>query len=953
MGYQIQKRQRKPNTKPRTERRSVTNRNVNSRQLKATLINARSLINKKQELESVQFQENPDMIFVTESWADERHSVAELKLSGYDCIRKDRSRRGGGCIMYVKEELKAIPLQSLSDTADTDSVWCKIDDVTFGVCYNTTANSVEEEEPLLELLRRACQGEGEVIITGDFNHESIDWDLMEAQAEGQKFLDLIEDLFLHQHVTTATRENNLLDLVLSTNPEQIRNIEVTERFGTSDHNRVKFDIIMKEETKQWKEKFRDYRNADYAKIRNEVKDVNWSELDNQSNIETAWKKFLELLDKVVEKHVKVKERVRGKPPKPMWWNKKIYKLRRNRLKWWQKYKESETHKAKYLFYQQKVEEEVKAAKSRLEERLARNIKEDRKGFFKYAKSKMKVKEGVGPIEDGDGNILRDEKKMAAAFSSFFKSVFTEEDTAEIPDPEQIFKGTEEEMLSTIDITEERVLKKLKHINPSKSPGNDDISNTVLKETAEEITEAVTKIFKRSFEESKLPEDWKSSNITPIYKKDGRNKVENYRGVHLTSQLCKAMESIVKEDIVNHLFKFNLIRETQHGFTVGKSCVTNLLLFLEEITKTIDEGTPVDIIYMDFRKAFDSVPHQRLLKKIKAHGISGKLYKWIEQWLTGRKQRVVVKGQTSSWEDVMSGVPQGSVLGPLLFIIYINDIDSNIVSTLSKFADDCKIKYKVSTEEDTDTIQTDIDTLGDWSDKWQLVFHPDKCKTLHLGFNNKQKQYYIKNQPIKSVPFEKDLGVYTTQDLKQHKQVAELVKRANRMLGMIKRAITCKNIPNIMSYYKTLVRPILDYASAVWNPYHKKDIEKLEKVQRRATKLIREIRNLPYRDRLRRCKLMTLEERRRRYDLIEMFKVMKGIYKIDKEKLFELNSNPTRGHDMKVKKNYSRLNIRKYFFTNRVVDDWNHLPALAIKAENVLQFKKVVDPLFYGGLYMVQ
>ena len=204
-----------------------------------------------------------------------------------------------------------------------------------------------------------------------------------------------------------------------------------------------------------------------------------------------------------------------------------------------------------------------------------------------------------------------------------------------------------------------------------------------------------------------------------------------------------------------------------------------------------------------------------------------------------------------------------------------------------------------------------------------------------------------------MPFEKDLGVYTTQDLKQHKQVAELVKRANRILGMIKRAITCKNIPNIMSYYKTLVRPILDYASAVWNPYHKKDIEKLEKVQRRATKLIREIRNLPYRDRLRRCKLMTLEERRRRYDLIEMFKVMKGIYKVDKEKLFELNTNQTRGHELKVKKNYSRLNIRKHFFTNRVVDDWNHLPAPAIEAETVLNFKKVIDPLFYGGLYMVQ
>ena len=947
MGVQTRKTKSKPSTK-RNVNRNVTSGSI----LKARLINARSIINKKQELESTIYEEKPHIVFITESWADEKHSTAELNIDGYDCIRKDRTRRGGGCLMYIQEELKAVPLNSLTDTENTDSVWCKIQDVTFGVCYNTTANTVEDEKPLLELLRKACGGGGEVIITGDFNHETIDWELMESQAEGQEFLDTVEDLFLEQHVTTPTREKNLLDLVLSTNPEQIRDVEVTEKFGSSDHNMVKFNVIMKEESKQWKEKFRDYRNADFDKIREEVKSINWSVIDDQDDMQDAWKKFTELLDKTVEKHVKVKERVRGKPPKPMWWNKKIYKLRRKRLKWWQKSKENKAHKPKYEFYQKRVVEEVKAAKSKLEERLARNIKEDRKGFFKYAKSKMKAKEGVGPIEDSDGNILRDEKKMAEEFSIFFKSIFTEEDTTVIPDPEPVFTGTEEEKLTTIDITEERVLKKLKQINPSKSAGNDNISNAVLKETAEEITEAVTKIFKRSLEESKLPEDWKTSNITPIYKKDGRNKVGNYRGVHLTSQLCKTMESLVKEDIVDHLSKFNLIRGTQHGFTEGKSCFTNLLMFLEDITKHIDEGTPVDVIYMDFRKAFDSVPHQRLLKKVKAHGISGKVYKWIEEWLTNREQRVVLKGETSSWEKVMSGVPQGSVLGPLLFIIYINDIDSNIVSVLSKFADDCKLAYKVATVEDTNTVQADIDTLGAWSEKWQLVFHPDKCKTLHFGHSNEKKQYYLNNQQIKSVTSEKDLGVYITEDLKQHKHVAEIAKRANRMLGMIKRTITCKSIENIMSYYKSLVRPIIDYASGIWNPYHKKDIIKLEKIQRRATKIITELRNKPYDARLKKCKLMTLEQRRRRYDQIEMFKVMKGIYKIDKDQLFELNKNPTRGHELKVQKKFSRLNVRKNFFTNRVVDDWNHLPVAAITAKNVLGFKKVMDPIFTGGLHMV-
>ena len=171
--------------------------------------------------------------------------------------------------------------------------------------------------------------------------------------------------------------------------------------------------------------------------------------------------------------------------------------------------------------------------------------------------------------------------------------------------------------------------------------------------------------------------------------------------------------------------------------------------------------------------------------------------------------------------------------------------------------------------------------------------------------------------------------------------------------MIRRAITCKNIQNIMNFYKTLVRPILDYGSAIWNPYQKQDIEKIEKVQRRATKMIKGMRNLPYRERLRRCKLMTLEERRRRYDLIEMFKIMKGIYKVDKTKLFEVNEDSTRGHNMKIRKKYSRLNLRKNFFTQRIVNDWNKLPAEAVNQKTVLNFKKKIDPMFYGGLYMIQ
>lgn len=897
------------------------------------------------------------MILITETWAKDKHSKGEVNLKGYDCHRNDRTNtdRGGGCLIYAKSELKTVMLENLTKTANTDTVWCKYEDIKIGVCYNTTANSVEQEEPLLELIRRACRSNGETVITGDFNHETIDWELMEANAEGQSFLDNVEDMFLTQHVKEATRLSNILDLVLSTNPDQVRKVAVTEKLGNSDHNIVEFEIATKERPVCWKTKYRDYRKADYEKIREEIQSAEYTYDENGDSM-YLWNKLKEKLKDIVERNIPVKERKNGKQPKPMWWNRKIQRLRKNRLKWWNRYNESNRvrHEDKYLHYQRAVSKEVRKAKRKLEKRLAANIKTDRKGFFKYYRSKMKAKESVGPIEDEQGNLIKDEKQMANIFSKFFTSVFTTEDVTNIPEPEQMFTSSDDERLTDIDINVERVKKKLKSMNPTKTPGNDDINPAIIAETAEQIAEHVTAIFRKSLDESKVPEDWRTSNITPIHKKDSRSRAENYRGVHLTSQLCKSLEGIIKEEIVEHVRKHKLIRDSQHGFQSGKSCVTNLLEFLEVITKHIDDGSPCDIIYMDFMKAFDKVCHQRLLKKLEKHGISGKVLKWIEAWLINRKQRVVLKGETSEWEDVRSGVPQGSVLGPLLFIIFINDIDTGIISTLSKFADDCKLTKKVSTDKEADEIQIDLNTLEKWSNTWQMMFHPDKCKVMHIGHNNKKRNYFIGGQQIKKVDNEKDLGIVVSEDLKSKKHVAKTAKKGNQLLGMIKRTMTCKNKNNILNLYKTLVRPILDYGAAVWSPHHQKDILKIEKVQRRATKMIKELRNLPYEERLRRCNLTSLENRRKRYDLIETFKIMKNLSKIEVGKLFKLRNNQTRGHNLKIYKEQSRLDIRKYFFSQRIVNDWNKLPAETVNSKTLETFKTKIHKEFLpGGLYMIQ
>ena len=377
-------------------------RNEKKGKLKCFLINARSIINKKEELEAKVYEQNPDLVLIDESWAKDKHSTGELNLKGYDCHRNDRKStdRGGGCIIYAKTELKTVMIENLTKTENTDTVWCRYEDIKIGVCYNTTANNVEQEEPLLELIKRACESNGETIITGDFNHETIDWDLMEANTEGQRFLDTTEDLFLTQHVKQATREGNILDLVLSTNPDQIRNVAVTEKLGNSDHNIVEFEIVTEERPASWKTKYRDYRKADYEKIREEIQSEEYTQ-DTEGDTMYLWNKLKDKLKDIVERNIPLKERKNGKQQKPMWWNRKIQRLRKNRLKWWNKYNEANREKYlhKYLHYQLAVNKEIRKAKRKLEKRLAANIKTDRKGFFKYSRSKMKAKQSVGPIED--------------------------------------------------------------------------------------------------------------------------------------------------------------------------------------------------------------------------------------------------------------------------------------------------------------------------------------------------------------------------------------------------------------------------------------------------------------------------------------------------------------------------------------------------------------------------
>ena len=330
-------------------------------------------------------------------------------------------------------------------------------------------------------------------------------------------------------------------------------------------------------------------------------------------------------------------------------------------------------------------------------------------------------------------------------------------------PDEPFLG---EYLNSFVITPKLVQEKIQELNSGKTPGPDGWPKVFLKNVSDLITVPLSILFQKSLCECIVSSQWLDACVTASHKKGKKNIFENYRPISITSIIRKLMESINRDKIVTYMQRINLLSQYQHGFVPLRNCVTNLLL--EQWTKMIDDGLPIDIIYTDFSKAFDRVPHQRLLRKIRNMGIIGMTRGWIRAFLTGRTQRVRVEREFSSWAQVKSGIPQGSVLVPTLFIMYINDMPDAINSMCQLFADDAKIFKSVRATDDNKKLQDDLDSLTEWSTRWQLPFNVEKCKSLHIGRNNRKHIYEMDGKELDQVKEEKDLGVLIDNELKFHK-----------------------------------------------------------------------------------------------------------------------------------------------------------------------------------------
>lgn len=941
--------------------------------------NSDSFVNKRDELKVLlqTLTVKPSAIIITEvnpKINSEGLQESEFSLAGYNLYSLNiGNTKRRGIIVYVDADFKSSEVEIISNFSEfmLVKICLKSTTVHLGAFYRSPNSCMENDENLLSLLDIISQTIREdVILIGDFNYKNIDWvnNVVSSHStiSEKNFLQNIEDNLLTQYITFPTRARSsdvpsILDLVIS-NGDLIDSISNLSPLGKSDHSVLHVNCNLA--SYRDKKCRLNFDKGDYDGLRSFVLHDFQSVLffDNVSCdnncVENQWMIFKNSLDEGIKKFIPTtansfKINSEWKTPLPSSTRKLI--KRKHRL--WSRFlkrKNNEVQK-KYNKVRNLVRKETRARAACKQQDIAKSVKDNPKVFWKYVNSKTKTKKGIGDIHILDSTqtkiTITNNQDKADVFSNYFASVFTNEPVHNIPEIQWIMP---ENSMPNVQFDTQSISKKLDHLNVNKSCGPDNLHPRILKELSPIICDTLKVIYENSLNTGLLPSDWKTSNISVIHKKGPKHNVENYRPISLTCIACKIMESIIRDHLVQYFSDNNLFSNYQYGFIKGRSATLQLLNILDDWTSALDSGKQVEIIYTDFAKAFDKVPHQRMLVKLRGYGLDSKLISWIGDFLCFRTQRVRIDNSYSSPTHVKSGIPQGSVLGPILFVIYINDLPDvcHDLCSLFLFADDAKLYKVISQYSDLTLLTQACQALLEWCDIWCMQLNTDKCKALTLGksviltsnlsttFDIPYNGNIVHLEHVSSI---KDLGITIDSELNFKEHIYGKIKQSFSMLAIINRNFFNLDKFTFKLLYKSMVRSLVEYGHSVWNPYRLGIIYDLERVQKRATKMVKGCKRLSYSERLRFLEIPTLKFRRIRGDMIEVFKILNGFYDNSVAPVLLRNHDTrTRGNDLKLVHSRSRLDIRKYNFSSRIVGLWNMLPNWVVLSESVNSFKNNLD-----------
>ena len=549
------------------------------------------------------------------------------------------------------------------------------------------------------------------------------------------------------------------------------------------------------------------------------------------------------------------------------------------------------------------------------------------------RSQNTVNSSIPCIKKTDGSLTESDFEKTCQFLNYFSSVYTT-DNHILPE----FRSNCTDRLDSFSCNSNDIVKIVKKLKSSSSSGPDGLNAYFIKRTIAVLASPLCKMYNVSLSNGVLPDEWKVAHIVPIFKKGDPHKASQYRPISLTSVVCKILERIVRVKLLDYILVNNIIPNEQHGFVPKKSTVSNLIECINDWTFNYDNGTATDVIYLDYSKCFDKVCHSKLLYKMRVYGISGTAYKWLECFLVNRVQHVKINTVVSPAANVESGVPQGTVLGPILFLLYSADLPQVVHHCrLSMYADDTKVYKSVRNENDCILLQNDLERIAKWAETWQMVLNPDKTKLLSIGNCKINFSYMLSGERIEKVNNINDIGVTIQSDLKFTIHCTNTVKKAYYVIRTIFNTFKQHESDFYLKMYQCFVRPILEYASQVWSPVLKCNIDRIEKVQRYYSRRICP-RNMVYLDRLMHLKIDSLEERRIKCDLVLFYKLITNQIVIEIEGSYSFVTR-SRSHSKNLYVYYSRTDKRKHIWINRLVKYWNSLAEDDVNAPSVYSFKK--------------
>ena len=674
---------------------------------------------------------------------------------------------------------------------------------------------------------------------------------------------MMDELCLFQIVDKAThKDGNVLDLVFTNNRSLIHSYECFPTANSISHHSIVemkslykcSNVVPSAERTLQQNDFSDYNyfdeTVDWEAINNHLKSQNWELLFQGLNHRDKWRKFIDVCLDVTMRYVpkrKIYEGNRSRVPR----DRKILLRRRRKIQKFLEKKNSPGRigrlKRELLSIEVRLQASYESSRQVEEEKAVTAIQKNPKYFYAYAKRNCKVKTKVGPLLDTQGEYEFDPGKMADILQDQHVSMFS------IPKVDNNMNATvtiKNDGLYDIVFYKIDVVEAIDELKAISAPGPDGISAFFLKQCKFAISSPLYLLYRDSLDQGVLCDEGKRSNIIPIHKGDSLALPVNYRPVSLTSHLVKILEKILRKKIVNFLEECNLFNCSQHGFTAGHSCLSQLLEYFDNFLCLLEEGNNVDTVYLDYSKAFDKVDHGILIRKLESMGINGKILRWISAFLSDRKQSVMVNGVLSKQATVISGVPQGTVLGPILFLIFIADIDEDVkYSFLSSFADDTRLFKSISYMIDTFKLQRDLNVVYDWSQRNNMVLNDTKFQVLRHGKDKELKEASCYLTPCGKLIEEKesikDLGIHIDSDCSFSTHIRNVVKKMKEISGWILRTFKTRSRNLMLILWKSLVLPHHDYCSQLWSPSKVGDIQNLEMVQRSFVKKITGMKGLSY------------------------------------------------------------------------------------------------------------